>query len=233
MILSMCDSWASMKFINLVLAVFILGSLTSCGRQQRAEIHAPGLKARKGVVEGEPIDSRRVIAGQTIYVPAYSSVFTSDRAYSFNLAVTLSIRNTDRTHSIVVTSASYYDQDGQLVRDYLKKSLRIGPMASTEFFVTKSDISGGVSASFLVEWVAEAECEHSPGPVGHDWDRKHSRRLVHLPKSRPRRPQPQREVGGVGPVSRGLTAVPSVSHLREVYETGLPAASFGVGATQE
>ena len=31
MILSMYDSWASMKFINLVLAVFILGSLTSCG----------------------------------------------------------------------------------------------------------------------------------------------------------------------------------------------------------
>jgi hypothetical protein len=151
----MYDSWASMKFINLVLAVSILGSLTSCGRQQPAEIHAPGLKARKGVVEAEPIDSGRVVAGQTIYVPAYSSVFISDRAHSFNLAVTLSIRNTDRTHPIVVTSASYYDQDGQLVRDYLKKPLRIGPMASTEFFVTESDTSGGVSASFLVEWVAE------------------------------------------------------------------------------
>ncbi len=62
-----------MKFINLVLAVFILGSLTSCGRQQPAEIHAPGLKARKGVVEAEPIDSSRVATGQTIYVPAYSS----------------------------------------------------------------------------------------------------------------------------------------------------------------
>jgi Protein of unknown function (DUF3124) len=165
MILSMCDSWASMKFINLVLAVFILGSLTSCGRQQRAEIHAPGLKARKGVVEGEPIDSRRVIAGQTIYVPAYSSVFTSDRAYSFNLAVTLSIRNTDRTHSIVVTSASYYDQDGQLVRDYLKKPLHIGPMASTEFFVTESDISGGVSASFLDE-AATTACDAERLPRG-------------------------------------------------------------------
>ena len=94
MIFSMYDSWASMKFINLVLAVFILG------RQQPAEIHAPGLKARKGVVEAEPIDRSRVVAGQTIYVPAYSSVLTSDRAHSFNLAVTLSIRNTDRTHRL-------------------------------------------------------------------------------------------------------------------------------------
>ena len=39
MTLWMYDRWASMKFINLVLAIFILGSLTSRGRQQPAEIH--------------------------------------------------------------------------------------------------------------------------------------------------------------------------------------------------
>jgi len=144
-----------MKLINCILAAFLLASLTSCGRQQSTEIHVPGLKARKGVVEVEPIDSSRVVAGQTLYVPAYSSVFISDQAHSFNLAVTLSIRNSDRTHPIVVTSANYYDQDGQLVRDYLTKPLRIAPMASAEFFVKESDTRGGASASFLVEWVAE------------------------------------------------------------------------------
>ena len=35
-----------MKIIDLILSAFILGSLTSCGWQQPAEIHAPGLKAR-------------------------------------------------------------------------------------------------------------------------------------------------------------------------------------------
>jgi hypothetical protein len=144
-----------MNYIHLIVATGVLASLSSCGRQQPAEVLAPGLKARKTVVEVEPVESHRVVAGQTIYVPAYSSVFTSDGAHNFNLAVTLSIRNTDRTHPIVVTSASYYNQDGQLVRDYLKKPLRMGPMASTEFFVSESDTSGGVSASFLVEWVAE------------------------------------------------------------------------------
>jgi Protein of unknown function (DUF3124) len=64
-----------------------------------------------------------------------------------------------------VTSASYYDQDGQLVRDYLKKPLRIGPMASTEFFVTESDISGGVSASFLDE-AATTACDAERLPRG-------------------------------------------------------------------
>ncbi len=144
-----------MRLINLILAAFILGSLASCGWQQPEAIHAPGLQARKGVVEVKPIDSSRVVAGQTIYVPAYSSVFTADRAHSFNLAVTLIVRNTDRVNPIVVASASYYDHDGQLVRDYVKKPLRIGPMASIEFFVAENDTSGGASASFLVEWVAE------------------------------------------------------------------------------
>jgi hypothetical protein len=144
-----------MSRINLLLTAFILASLTSCGGPQPTETHAPGLRARKGVLEVEPIESSRVVAGQTIYVPAYSSVFATDQAHRFNLAVTLSIRNTDRTHPIVVTSASYHDEDGQVVRDYLTKPLRIAPMASAEFFVKESDTRGGVSASFLVEWVAE------------------------------------------------------------------------------
>jgi hypothetical protein len=143
-----------MRRIGVILAALLSAALASCDGQ-RGAVHAPGLKTRKAVAEVEPPEAGRVAAGQTLYVPAYSSVFTSDRAHRFNLAVTLSIRNTDRAAPIVVTSARYYDQDGQLVRDYLERPLRIGPLASTEFFVTESDTRGGVSASFLVEWVAE------------------------------------------------------------------------------
>jgi hypothetical protein len=144
-----------MTKLRLLLAAFFVASLASCNRERSEEVHTPGLKARKGVVEVEPIEGGRVVAGQTLFVPAYSSVLISDRAHSFNLAVTLSIRNTDPEHPIVVASVRYYDQDGQMVRDYLKKPLRIGPLAAMEFFVAESDNSGGGSASFLVEWVAD------------------------------------------------------------------------------
>jgi hypothetical protein len=110
---------------------------------------------RKGVGQVEPIESGRVKAGQTIYVPAYSSILTADRADKFDLAITLGIRNTDRTHPIIITAVGYYHQDGQLVRDYAARPLRIAPMASAGFFVEESDRSAGVLASFLVEWVAE------------------------------------------------------------------------------
>jgi hypothetical protein len=56
---------------------------------------------------------------------------------------------------MILNSVRYYGQEGQVARDYLKKPVRIGPMSSTEFFVSESDTMGGVSASFRVEWVAE------------------------------------------------------------------------------
>jgi hypothetical protein len=145
-----------MKSVYFLFAALFLAGLSSCHNQQpTGEVPADGGKARKQVVEVEPIDSGKVVAGQMIYVPAYSSIYTSDKAHRFELAITLSIRNTDQDHPIILTKARYYDQDGQLIRDYLKKPLRIGPMSSTEFFVSESDTKGGVSASFLVEWAAE------------------------------------------------------------------------------
>src|SRR5262245_32366291 len=132
-----------------------LAPLLSCGHQASPEAHAPAILSGKGATEVEPIGESRVAAGQSIAVPAYSSISISDRAEPFDLAVTLSIRNPDRAHPIVVTAVGYFGQDGQLVRDYLKKPLRIAPMAAAGFFVRESDRTAGVLASFLVEWVAE------------------------------------------------------------------------------
>jgi len=93
--------------------------------------------------------------GQTIYVPAYSAVAIADNAQLYQLAITLSVRNTDRTLPIVITAIRYHHQDGRLVRDMLKTPLRVAPMASLEFFVRARDTSGGIVPSFLVDWVAE------------------------------------------------------------------------------
>ena len=144
-----------MKRFPILFVAFLLASLASCDGTRPEAVNTPGLQARKGVAEVEPIAGKRIVAGQTIYVPAYSAVYTSDRADRFNLAITLSIRNTDRQRPIIVTIVRYYDHDGETVREYVKKPLRVGPMAAAEFFVTESDTAGGVSASFLVEWVAE------------------------------------------------------------------------------
>jgi hypothetical protein len=93
--------------------------------------------------------------GQTIYAPAYSAIAIADNAQLYQLATTLSIRNTDRTLPIVITAIRYHHQDGRLVRDMLKTPLRVAPMASLEFFIREGDTSGGTASSFLIDWVAQ------------------------------------------------------------------------------
>lgn len=95
--------------------------------------------------------------GQVVYVPAYSHIYVGDKPLQFNLAVTLCIRNTDMSRDIRILSIEYRDSKGKLIRTYLKDPLKIGPLASADFFVKESDVAGGVNAHFLVQWEAGQE----------------------------------------------------------------------------
>ncbi len=96
----------------------------------------------------------RLSKGQTVYVPVYSNVFTGPRKLPFQLATTLSLRNTDLSASILVTSIDYYDTTGKLVRRYLEKPLALGPLASSFVHIEEKDVSGGFGANFIVRWSA-------------------------------------------------------------------------------
>ncbi|HEX2769386.1 MAG TPA: DUF3124 domain-containing protein [Geobacteraceae bacterium] len=64
---------------------------------------------------------------QTVYVPAYSNVFSGPRSRPFKLATTLSIRSTDLSASFRVTSIDYYDTNGKLPVVILKNPSQWGP----------------------------------------------------------------------------------------------------------
>lgn len=145
-----------MNLTHVLLAAVVLGPCLSCGQDDEtglADVNDGPRLGVKAVPSGSA--SFRPVAGQTIYVPAYSSIYSSSSARPFALAVTLSVRNTDRDRPIRLSSVRYYDGDGTQVRDYLKGPLQIAPMASMEFFVKENDARGGMSASFLVDWVAD------------------------------------------------------------------------------
>jgi hypothetical protein len=86
-----------------------------------------------------------------------------DKRFTLNLTATLSVRNPDQKTPITLRRVDYYSSGGELVRSYLKQSSTLKPMASTEFIVRESDRSGGISASFLVEW--ESDVPVSPAFV--------------------------------------------------------------------
>jgi len=99
----------------------------------------------------------KIVTGQTVYVPIYSHIYTVDRNRTWDLTATLSVRNTDLTNSIIVSSVNYYDTNGKLIRKYLEQPVGLNSLASTDFVVNQDDASGGAGAAFIVEWVAQKE----------------------------------------------------------------------------
>lgn len=102
-------------------------------------------------------DTVKIVTGQTVYAPVYSQIYTWEQNRSMNLTATLSVRNTDLTHPIILASVKYYGSDGKLVRNYLEQPSKLGPMASTHFVVNQEDTAGGPGPAFLVEWVAQQQ----------------------------------------------------------------------------
>ncbi len=95
-----------------------------------------------------------VTTRQIIYVAAYSEM-TIAHNRTLDLAVTLTIHNTDFEHAFILTSVRYYDTQGQLLRKHLAEPRPLAPLASTDFFVDANEQSGGLGTNFIVVWVAE------------------------------------------------------------------------------
>ncbi|KAF1082677.1 MAG: hypothetical protein GQF41_1398 [Candidatus Rifleibacterium amylolyticum] len=90
--------------------------------------------------------------GQLIHVSAYSFVYSYEKGRQFNLAVTLSIRNTDLERSITVESVEYRDINGAKIKEYLAEPATVAPGACIQFLINESDPAGGAGPSFRVRW---------------------------------------------------------------------------------
>lgn len=93
--------------------------------------------------------------GQTLYVPVYSNIFSAPKKVQFNLAVILSIRNTDMSNPINILAADYYNTKGKIVRRYFQKPITLAPLESTDIYIPEKDTAGGTGANFIVRWNAQ------------------------------------------------------------------------------
>ncbi len=89
-------------FIYLTVEVILLASCQSRDIPSKLQPNnTPAISFQKTVT----LDKNFKIAmGQTIYVPVYSHIYHNNRQEIFNLAATLSIRNTDLEQPIIITS---------------------------------------------------------------------------------------------------------------------------------
>ena len=100
-------------------------------------------------------------AGQTLYLAIYSHLYHGDvhpktgKPSETLVSTHVSIRNTDPTMPMKVTSARYYNTVGNLLREYQATPATIPPLGTLELYVPRSDSSGGSGANFLIAWSAE------------------------------------------------------------------------------
>ena len=102
-----------------------------------------------------PAEEVALSAGQTVYVPIYSHIYSGVKGRPFDLAATLSIRNTNTKNPITLVSVKYYDSDGKLVEDYLNKPKQLNAMVSARYIITEDNKAGGSGANFMVVWKSE------------------------------------------------------------------------------
>ena len=143
----------------------LLPALLLAACEDRGAARAPAAAARDPVPaapdSGAPAvppaagDTAAVAVRGLFYVPVYSHIYFRDQRRSIDLAVTLSVRNTDPERAITVSAVRYYDTAGRLLHAYLRAPVRLGPMASAEYVVAERDAPGGTGANFLVEWRAD------------------------------------------------------------------------------
>ena len=93
--------------------------------------------------------------GQTIYVPAYSHIYSGNRETPFLLTVTLSIRNVDIDNKITINRVDYYETQGHLLKEHIDDPIVLNPLESLRYVIPEKDERGGSGANFIVEWISD------------------------------------------------------------------------------
>ncbi|OGA30101.1 MAG: hypothetical protein A3I01_03105 [Betaproteobacteria bacterium RIFCSPLOWO2_02_FULL_65_24] len=105
-------------------------------------------------------DGRTRSAGQVLYLPIYSHVWYGEvdargQPQKSLVSVLVSVRNVDARRALRLTSARYYDTEGKSLKEYVQTARVIGPMATYELFIPRSDDTGGSGANFVISWKSD------------------------------------------------------------------------------
>jgi hypothetical protein len=73
-----------------------------------------------------------------------------------DLAVTVSIRNTDAERPIRIEAVRYFGNDGQQLGNRFAEPSTLGAMATSEIVVPQSAFHGDTGANLIVEWRSAA-----------------------------------------------------------------------------
>lgn len=138
-----------MKYIIKILFISLL--FLSCQRETaKYPVQQADWESRKS----EIVNFNAYNQGKT-YLPVYSHIYHIHEHRTFDLTITISIRNVSMTDSVYIINADYYNTVGHNIRQYLKNPIYLMPMETVEIIIEEQDIEGGSGANFVFDWATK------------------------------------------------------------------------------
>jgi hypothetical protein len=91
------------------------------------------------------------------YLPVYSHIYHIHELRTFDLTITVSIRNISLSDSVYILKADYINTIGENIRQYIKKPIYLKPLETIEIIIDEQDMEGGSGANFIFEWAMKNE----------------------------------------------------------------------------
>ena len=104
----------------------------------------------------EPKDRDSLAKGST-YLSVYSQIYSQSDRTTHDLTATVSMHNTNKTDTIYINKAEYFDTDGNSIRTYFDKAIFVAPMATVQIIIDEKDKSGGTGANFIFDWMIKPD----------------------------------------------------------------------------
>lgn len=137
------------KMFEILIVVFIIGA---CSEKEvnKYPIKQSVLKSHKASID----HFDHLMLGKT-YLPVYSHIYHIYENRTFDLTVTVSIRNVSMVDSVYILKADYYNTSGDNIRNYLESPICIKPLETVEIIIAEQDVEGGSGANFMFDWAAK------------------------------------------------------------------------------
>lgn len=136
---------------NFIKIIFFILLFSSCQEEKKQEV----LKSTDlGSKQTEIANFDDLVQGKS-YLPVYSDIYHRYENQTFDLTITVSIRNITITDTIYILKADYFNTDGVNIRQYIQKPVYLKPMETVEIIIAEEDKEGGSGANFVFNWAVK------------------------------------------------------------------------------
>lgn len=138
----------SILFIGLVLLLFV-SCRHSTDQQYNKPVDWGSRQTQKSNFDG--------MQRGKYYLPVYSHIYHVHEQTTFDLAITISIRNVSDADTVYIFSADYFNTNGEKIREYIEHPIFVKPMETIEIVISEKDKAGGSGANFVFDWAASSD----------------------------------------------------------------------------